>query len=219
MRDNAHICPIDSRAPDQELIGRAAETIRSGGMVVFPTQILYGLGVDALNKQAVDRIFRVKERSAEKPVSILISRIDDLDELVKTIPPAAEAIINGLWPGGITLVFSASGLVPENLTAGTEKIGIRLPLHPVSVRLLSELGRPVTATSANLSGHPGGARIDDLPEAIIKNADLVLDAGPLPGGAGSTIVDVTVDPPKILREGVVPAARIQQVLDRPTPRF
>lgn len=199
---------IDPGAPDAFAIRRAASIIRNGGVVVYPTSLLYGLGVDATNHGAVSRVFSIKRRMASNPVSILINRKEDLADIVMAVPDAAKRIMDRLWPGKITLVFFASGNLPENLTAKTGKIGIRLPLHPVAKMLVDAAGTPLTATSVNLSGDPACDRTEEIPEAINRAVDLILDAGPLPGGAGSTVVDVTVCPPRILREGAVSAEKV-----------
>lgn len=153
MPDKKHL-HIDPVNPDPKVIRRAIDIIRSGGIVVYPTSMLYGLGADATNREAVSRVFSIKGRMETKPVSILISQQTDVFPLVADIPHAARRIMERLWPGGVTLVFRASGFLPENLTAKTGKIGIRLPLHPAAKRLLKDAGVPVTATSANLSGLP-----------------------------------------------------------------
>lgn len=207
MPDNKHL-HIDPVEPDPGMIRRAVDTMRSGGVVVYPTSMLYGLGADAANRKAVDRVFSLKQRMDTKPVSILIGQVEDLERLVTNVPEAAQNIMDRVWPGKVTLVFFASTFLPENLTAGTGKIGIRLPLHPVAKMLLKEAGFPVTATSANLSGEPGCGRIEAMAESILREADLVLDAGVLAGGIGSTVVDVTVFPPKTLREGAISAEDI-----------
>ncbi len=209
MPDKKHL-HIDPEAPDPGGIRRALDIIRSGGVVVYPTSMLYGLGADATNRDAVSRVFSIKRRMETKPVSILINQKADILPLVAEIPDAARRIMERLWPGRVTLVFRASDFLPENLTAKTGKIGIRLPLHPAAKRLLADAGVPVTATSANLSGAPGCASIGEMPESILREADLVLDAGRLGGGVGSTVVDVTVFPPKILREGSVSAKDIRE---------
>jgi L-threonylcarbamoyladenylate synthase len=194
---------IDPLAPDPSVILAAADIIRAGGVIVFPTRNLYGLGADAFNADAVVRVFRIKRRPPDNPVSILIRSRADVDGLVAHIPAAARKLMDRFWPGRMTIVFAARPEVPPALTAGTGKIGIRVPQHPAAVALTAALDRPITGTSANLSGMPGVHRISDLPEAIIKNVDLVLDAGDLKIGIGSTVVDVTIDPPQVLREGEV----------------
>ncbi len=212
-RSFSPIVTIDAESPDSAAIDRAASIIAAGKPLIYPTRALYGLGVDAFRPFAVDRVFDIKGRPKTNPVSVLIHRREAIEALVKHIPTAAVAIIDGLWPGGITLVFEAADRVPANLTGGTGKIGIRLPQHPVARALLTAVKTPITATSANRSGEPGGHRIDQLPAAVIEQAAMVLNAGPLSGGPGSTVVDVTVDPPDILRPGTVPADSIRAVVN------
>ena len=202
------ICRIDPIRPEPVLIQHAARTMRSGGIIVFPTSGLYGLGADATNDEAVGRIFQIKNRVTVKPILILIRNTGQLDRWVTTVPKMARKLIHRHWPGGITIVFDARQNLPSNLTAGTGKIGIRLPAHPVATALVDSVDFPVTGTSANLAGQPGCATIDELPPLIIDRVDLVLDAGTLAGGKGSTVVDVTGKQPVILRTGVVPSASI-----------
>jgi L-threonylcarbamoyladenylate synthase len=189
--------------PDPEKIQRAVAVVRRGGVIAFPTRCLYGLGADAFNAAAVNRIFEIKQRPSQKPILILIDRHLQLKRLVSHVSKAASRIMDQFWPGRVTLVFEAAGTVPYYLTAGTGKIGIRLPGHPVAAALVQSFGRPLTGTSANLSGKPGCHSIDDLEPRLSEQLDEVLDAGSLKGGVGSTIVDVTGDAPLILREGEV----------------
>lgn len=203
---------IEPDLPDTASIRIGAKIINAGGVIVFPTQCLYGLGVDALNAEAVNRIFKIKRRPESNPLLILISDEKDIFHLTKEIPATAEQIMRSFWPGNVTLIFKAGPSLPQCLTAGTQKIGIRLPGHPVARALVKEIGRPITGTSANLSGLPGCNRISELDPAISDAVDLILDAGPLQGGIGSTIVDITTDPPTILREGSVSAKQIEASL-------
>ena len=189
---------------------QAARAISSGGLVVFPTRCLYGLAADAGNEAAVRQVFRAKGRSPENQVLILIRHIDDLAGLVTVVPDTAALLMEKIWPGGLTLVFRASAAVPAVLTAGTGKIGIRLPAHPVARALVEAVGRPVTGTSANLSGQPGCSQIDSLAAEITAAADLIIDAGRLAGGVGSTVVDVTRREPVILRSGAIHDEIIQK---------
>ncbi len=191
---------------------QAARAISSGGLVVFPTRCLYGLAADAGNAAAVQKVFQAKGRSPEKPVLILIRHPDDLAALVTAVPDTAAILMEKIWPGGLTLVFQASAAVPAALTAGTGKIGIRTPAHPVARALVEAVGGPVTGTSANVSGQSGCSRIDSLAGEVFDAADLIIDAGHLAGGAGSTVVDVTRKEPVILRSGAIPDDVIQKVL-------
>jgi L-threonylcarbamoyladenylate synthase len=203
---------VDAGAPDPGAIAKAAEIIRAGGVVIFPTTGLYGLGADAGRAEAVSRLFTLKGRPESKPILVLIPHRRALGSLVRTVPDAAVALMDRFWPGGLTLVLPARPDVRSPLTAGTGGIGVRLPAHPVASALVSAVGGPITGTSANRSGEPGCASVADLPADLIDGVDLVLDAGPLRGGPGSTIVDLTVDPPAVRRAGAVPTAVIRKAL-------
>lgn len=194
---------IDPISPDPSVILEAADIIRNGGVVVFPTRNLYGLGTDAFNPDAVARLIQIKRRPPDKPVSILVRSRMDVDGLVTHIPASARNLMDRFWPGRITIVFAARPETPPALTAGTGKIGIRVPEHPAAVALTTAIGRPLTGTSANLAGMSGVHRISDLPQTLIETVDLVLDAGDLKIGIGSTVVDVTTNQPVVLREGEV----------------
>ena len=172
--------------------------------MVFPTTGLYGLAADAANPAAIEKVFAVKRRPPDNPLLVLVPGRDEIPRLVQEIPPIAEQVMRAFWPGKLTLIFKAAAGILPSLTAGTGHIGIRLPIHPVAQALVRAVGMPITATSANLSGEPGCSCITDLNPAVADAVDLILDAGPLEGGVGSTILDVTRDPPVILREGAVP---------------
>ncbi len=202
------ICRIDPARPDPVLIRRAARTMQSGGLIVFPTSGLYGLGADATSEAAIDRIFRAKRRISTKPILVLIKDAGQLDRLVTRLSDTARQLIRRHWPGGVTFVFDARRDLPSSLTAGTGKIGVRVPAHPVALALVASVDFPVTATSANLSGQRGCASVEDLPSRFTAQVDLVLNAGTLAGGKGSTVVDVTGKRPVILRPGRVPAEDI-----------
>jgi len=205
---------INCANPETGIIAEAARIIRNGGVVVFPTRSLYGLGADAFNAKAVNRIFHIKQRPVNKPILVLIKDKDELERFASLVPPAATAIMERIWPGRVSIVFQAKEGLSTNLTAGTKKIGIRLPGHNIAYTLVKAAGGPITGTSANLSGSAGCFQINDLDEKIVDSVDLILDAGPLKGGAGSTIVDVTGDAPLILRQGELPAKDIFNVIDR-----
>jgi len=205
---DAKIRKIDPRNIPRELIREAAERIAAGGIVVYPTSGLYGLGADAFDPAAVGKLFHIKERPADKPVSILINSRDILDSLTKGVSPIAEEAMGRFWPGGLTAILTARPDLNGRLTAGTGKIGVRIPAHPVASCLVTLLASPLTATSANISGRPGCFSIGRLDSRVRERADLILDAGTLKGGPGSTVVDFTSDPPAILREGAVPTSDV-----------
>lgn len=195
------ILHINPDYPEADLIQEAAKVIKAGGVAVFPTTGLYGIGVDAFNSSAIEKIFYIKKRPVNKPILILIDDEINWQELVKSVPESASRLIKSFWPGDITLVFEASDTLPLYLTSGTGKIGIRMTAHKVAHSLIKALGKPLTGTSANISGNSGCSRVEDLESSIVNQVDVILDAGPLNAGTCSTVVDVTVDPPRILRPG------------------
>jgi L-threonylcarbamoyladenylate synthase len=205
---------INPRDPEPEITAEAAAIIKKEGVVVFPTRCLYGLAADAMNPVAVERIFEIKHRPQHNPILVLIDSRSQLEMLVEKIPPAADAMMTAFWPGRVTLVLEARNSLPVRLTAQTGKIGVRLAGHPVAAALIQQSGCPITGTSANRSGNPGCYRLSELDPSVAGQVDLILDAGELRGGVGSTVVDVTGQKPRILREGEVGAAEILRALDR-----
>ena len=184
----------------------------SGGIVAYPTESFYGLGVDATNQEAIERLFLVKKRPPDRPVLILVSSLEMFDRCVDAPPPIARHLIEEFWPGGLTLVFKASPMIPSLLTANTAKIGIRLSSHPVATALTGALGGPITGTSANISGEQACRSGKEVMSAVGEAVDIILDGGKTPGGMGSTILDVTAKPPKILREGMVFGKRLRKYI-------
>ena len=212
ITEDTEILSVDPESPDQDLIAKAAALIKTGGLVVFPTSSFYGLGAEAFNAEAVDKVFQIKRRDPQKPLLILIACLADLAPLVRSIPKTATRLMEAFWPGSLTLVFHAAAPVPSNLTGYTGKIGIRLGGYPVASALVRAVGGPITGTSANLSGQGGCVSVAEIDRSIKNQVDLVLDAGTLRGLRGSTVVDVAVDPPRILREGAIDAEKIWTVL-------
>lgn len=178
---------------------------------MFPTTGLYGLGADAFSAEAISRVFAVKRRPQRMPLLVMLSDMDDMGQVVRSVPDFARPLME-LWPGGITLVFEAGEGVPSGLTGGTGKIGIRMPGHPVAKALVRHFGGPITATSANLSGGPAVSDLANLDPRIGVEVDLILDAGILAGGAGSTVLDATRWPPLMIREGAVSRQKIEALL-------
>nr|WP_320193389.1 L-threonylcarbamoyladenylate synthase [uncultured Desulfobacter sp.] len=203
---------VDKFHLDSDIINQVAGILNTGGLVIFPATFLYGVAANALSTDAVEKVFQLKQRPRNNPILVLIKNTDQLGGLVKNIPDNAQRLMDNFWPGGLTLVFNAANTVCRKLTAGSSKIGIRLPGHPVASALVNSVDFPVTGTSANLSGRPGCTQTDMLSPEIVEKTDLILNAGPVQGGAGSTVVDVTCTPPKILREGAVPATDIYACL-------
>jgi L-threonylcarbamoyladenylate synthase len=194
---------IDPLHPAHDLINEAALVIKNGGVIAFPTRHLYGLGADAFNADAVNSVFEIKRRPHDKPLLVLIDKHYDLTRLVQQVPNSATRIMKRFWPGAVTIVFRAKHILPINLTAGTEKIGVRMPEHPVALALTTAVQGPITATSANITGNSGCSLVSEMDPLITDKLDLIIDVGALKGGMGSTVVDVTGNSPKILRQGAV----------------
>jgi L-threonylcarbamoyladenylate synthase len=194
---------VDAHVPDATTLREAADTLARQGLIAFPTETFYGLGAAALDGPAVRRLFAAKGRPESKPVLILVDSIAMLEVLVEEIPSPARALIEQHWPGPLTLVFRARPRVPPEITAGTGTVGVRMPAHPVAIGLPRALRDPVTAPSANLSGAPPPTTAEEVLRVFDGRIELVLDGGPTAGGLASTVADVTVDPPRVLRAGAV----------------
>ncbi len=212
LKEQVDIVSIAPDSPDPGVIDQTAALIRNGGLVVFPTNTFYGLGALALDSRAVEKVFRAKERQAHKPLLVLVASREEISSLVASIPDSAQRLMDAFWPGGMTLVFQAKGVFPMNITGHTGKIGIRQARHPVASALVKTAGSPITATSANLSGKAPCSDVNHLDNRIRDRVDLVLDCGKLPGEKGSTVVDVTLSPPKVLREGVIGVKQMEALL-------
>ncbi|MDA3788565.1 MAG: L-threonylcarbamoyladenylate synthase [Desulfobacula sp.] len=212
MHDRQKIVLIDPVMPDPVSIAKAGKILQKNGVVIFPAKCLYGVAANALDETAIKKVFHLKQRPWINPILVLISDRIQLSTLVTSISRQAYTLMDAFWPGNITLVFEAKKHISKYLTAGTGKIGIRIPAHPVAKALVEYVNFPITGTSANLSGKNGCNQIDQLSSTIIDQADLVLDAGTLKGGRGSTIVDVTASSVTIIREGEVTANQINKIL-------
>lgn len=178
-------------------------------MIAFPTETFYGLGADAFNSRAVEKVFEIKQRSRTSPILVLVNNFSQASDLVENVPPQAWSFITRFWPGPLTLVFKASDKVPRVLIGGTGKIGIRIPSDPLTRQLLKIVSIPLTATSANRSGEESPTTAQSVAETLGDKVALILDAGPTPGGLPSTVVDVTTTPITILRKGQIPAEMLK----------
>lgn len=188
---------------EEQILTRAAEIIAGGGIIAYPTETFYGLGVDATNEKAIKKIFAVKGRDFKNPVSLIIGKPDDIYPLVQEVPETARKLISVFWPGALTIVFSASDKILPTLTAGSGRIGLRVSSHPIASKIVQKIKRPITATSANLSGSPECSMASEVAGQIGDKIDAIIDWGKTQGGKASTIIDVTCDPPVILREGAI----------------
>ncbi|MBN1105626.1 MAG: threonylcarbamoyl-AMP synthase [Deltaproteobacteria bacterium] len=197
------ILRIDETKEVETLLARAAQVVLFGGVVAVPTESFYGLAVNALDEQAVRRLLQVKKIRDRHPILTLISSREVLERTVLRIPPLAEDLMQAFWPGGLTLVLEASDDVPPLLTAGTGKIGVRLSGHPLATGLALAVGNPITGTSANVTGGAPCVTAEEVLSSLGDGVDLIVDGGRTEGGVGSTVLDVTIHPPRILREGII----------------
>jgi L-threonylcarbamoyladenylate synthase len=203
---------VNPEFPDDKALVLAAEVLQSGGVVVYPTETLYGVGALALNARAVERVQALKKREARKPILVLVESCEAATALAAGVTPAAQALMEAFWPGPLTLVFSVAGRFPHALTQGKDTLGIRVPSSPLCLRLLSLCGAPVTSTSANVSNGPVLHSISEIYETFRAGVDLYLDAGVLPVRKPSSVVDVTGEIPWLLREGAVTMEELRRVV-------
>jgi L-threonylcarbamoyladenylate synthase len=189
-------------------VAQVGRVILQGGVAAFPTETFYGLGADAQNEEALQRIFRIKGREENKPLLLLIGAREWLSSWVRRIDPVADRLIESFWPGPLTLVFEALPRLSPLLTGGTGTIGVRISPHPVARALVQTVGRPITATSANLSGQPSASLAAEVFNALGDRLDAILDGGQTPGGLGSTVLDVSSAKPRIVRPGAVSKAEL-----------
>jgi L-threonylcarbamoyladenylate synthase len=206
------IIKINPERPEPDRIDEAVAILKSGGVIAFPTETFYGLGADARNERAIEKIFGIKGRDFNNPILVVIGDRGHLDAFAADIPAEARKLMSRFWPGPLTIVFRAAPSVSTKLTAGGDKIGIRLTSHSIAMAISKRLGGPVTATSANLSGSPECSSAEEVISQLKGKLDGIVDGGRTPGGKGSTIVDVTSHPPKLLREGMIPFSLIQDTL-------
>ena len=195
----------------QKQVAIGISVLRQGGLVAFPTDTVYGLGVGVNIPQAVERVYKAKGRPANMALPLLLADISQISEVAESVPPIAWVLAKKFLPGALTMVLPRSGSVPGTITAGGETVAIRIPAHPVPVALARGLGMPIVGTSANLSGKPSALTADDVYSQFGDKVDLVIDGGECRGGRESTIIDVTGKVPVILREGAISERELRQV--------
>jgi L-threonylcarbamoyladenylate synthase len=205
---------IPVRATDQN-IRIAAEHLREGRLVAIPTETVYGIAADATNADAVRKIFSAKDRPADNPIIIHISDFTQLDDVVDEWPASADTLARRFWPGPLTLVLKKAETIPSEVTGGLDTVAVRMPDHPVALALIEELERPVAAPSANRFMRLSPTRAEHIEPEIADRLEMILDGGPSTVGVESTVVDCTVDPPRILRPGGVSRGDIQAALGQP----
>ncbi len=194
----------------EDTISRAAHILKQGGTVAFPTETVYGLGADALNPDAVRKIFEAKGRPADNPLIVHIASMDSLDKIATDISPIAFELMDAFWPGPLTLVLKRKDVVPDITTGGLDTVAVRMPDNPVALALIREAGTPLAAPSANTSGRPSPTTAGHVISDLSGRIDAVIDGGAVEVGVESTVLDVTSDVPVILRPGGVGVEEIRK---------
>ena len=192
----------------------AAEIIKAGGLVAVPTETVYGLAADGLNTDAVEKIYDVKNRPEKKPVSLLVSGMSDAEKFCRDIPDSAYTLAERFWPGPLTMVLNKSERVPHIVTAGGNTVGVRCPDHPKTLALIRLVGVPLAAPSANISGEQSPKDVNDVLKVFDGKIEAAVDGGQCAFGIESTVVDMTVNPPRILRQGGLSPEAIEEALGR-----
>ncbi|MCD6291780.1 MAG: threonylcarbamoyl-AMP synthase [Anaerolineae bacterium] len=206
---------VSASAPDA--LERAMVILRSGGVVAFPTDTVYGVGVHAFVPAAVARLYQVKRRPTDRPIPILLADPEDMEMVARDISPLAWELARLFWPGPLSLVLPRHPRVPDEVVAGGNSVAVRIPDHMIPQRLARLLHAPLAASSANLSGGPNASTAQEVMEQIGQEIDLVIDGGPCPGGVPSTILDLTSDPPRLLRQGPITRAMLADVIPQLCP--
>jgi L-threonylcarbamoyladenylate synthase len=200
-----HLLVVDRDSPDPAAIADAADTLRAGGLVAFATETVYGLGADATNSAAIERIFQAKGRPATNPLIVHLDTIERARSCVSTWPPAAQVLAERFWPGPLTLVLPRSAQISKVVTAGLETVGVRIPGTPVARLLITRTDRPLAAPSANRSAGLSPTLAQHVLKDLEGKIDLILDSGPTQIGLESTVLDLSSQPPRVLRPGAISA--------------
>lgn len=213
------ILKLNSANPEPSLVTYAAEQIRRGQVLGMPTDTFYGLAADPYNVRAVDRVYEIKSRSFNKPLSLLIESLEQAEELAQDLPPEFYTLAEKFWPGPLTLIVKAAPRLPLRVTANSGHVAIRVPAAPIPTAVIRKAGVPITATSANLSGQTECSSAAAVRDQLGNLVPLIVDGGDSPRSIASTIVDLTYDgwgQPgwRIQREGAIPTQEIEALLAR-----
>ena len=203
---------VDPTQPDPAVLAEAATLIQAGRLVAFPTETVYGLGANALDADAVARIFAAKERPAYDPVIVHVADAAELTDLTAALPDLGSLLIERFWPGPLTLVLPRSERVPDVVTAGGPTVAVRAPAHPLARALLDAAGTPIAAPSANRFSHTSPTRAQHVWDDLAGRIDMILDGGPTAVGVESTVLDLTTEPPTLLRPGGVTIEEIEALI-------
>lgn len=210
---NTVVLTATSPSQERDALQYASRLLQGGSLVAFPTETVYGLGADALNPEAVERIFQVKGRPPDNPLIVHVGSLDQLETLAAEIPGQAVCLARHFWPGPLTLVLPKQDRVPDITTAGLSSVALRMPAHPLALKLIELSGLSIAAPSANLSGRPSPTRAEHVLEDLAGRIEAILDGGPCPVGVESTVLSLLAEPPVLLRPGGVTLEQLEAVLE------
>lgn len=208
------VLPINPENPEADIIRQAADVLRKGGLVAFPTETVYGIGANALDAEAAQGIFNAKGRPAKNPLIVHIPHADAVQQVAQVWPEDAARLAERFWPGPMTLVLPKKPCVPATVTGGGQTIAVRVPAHPVAQALLQAVGLPIAAPSANRSSRLSPTEAKHVLRDLEGRIHMLLDGGPTPRGIESTVIDLSVSTPKLLRPGMISVEAIEQVLGK-----
>lgn len=205
-------CIAKAETDREDLFAHAGNILKDGGLVAFPTETVYGLGGDACNPQAAEKIYLAKGRPSDNPLIVHIADIESVYELATEVPEQARALMEAFWPGPLTIILEKSSKVPDTTTGGLNTVAIRMPSHPAALKLIKDSGVYIAAPSANLSGRPSPTTAEHVIEDMDGRIDMIIDGGPVGIGIESTIVDMTGEIPTILRPGFISGNMIREIV-------
>ena len=209
-----NILKINPECPEPDLVNKAVEVILKGGVIGYPTETVYGLGVNALSDTAVEKIFELKGREKNKPILIIAAELDQVKKLVASFPHQAEILAKSFWPGPLTMVLEASDHLSESLLGGGNWIGVRIPDNQICLELLKQCGVPITSTSANISGQKNPISAAEVCENFGDKLDLIIDGGDSTSPLPSTVIGFEDDQVTLFREGAISIKTIEQIIGR-----
>lgn len=211
-RENNHVKGTILSASDAESIRRAGQIIKTGGLVAFPTETVYGLGCDAMNAEAAAKVFEVKQRPQFDPLIVHIVDLKQLKIVIAALPDLGQRLIDAFWPGPLTLVLPKQPAIPDLITAGLSTVAVRMPNHPVAQTLIREAGTPIAAPSANPFGYVSPTTAQHVADGLGNRVDLILDGGPCPVGVESTIISLAGSQPELLRPGSITIEQLSSII-------
>jgi len=204
---------INPDLPDEFSVREIVRCLRTGGIIIYPTETFYGIGALFTRESTLKRLFAIKQRDAGKPVLLLIPDVAFIRNISSVVPPALETLAGYFWPGPLTLLIEAQPHLSPLITGHNRTVGIRVSSNPIVHRILAPLQDGITSTSANISGDASPASIEEIPDALLNAVDVVIDGGNTPGGSPSTVFDISSTPYKTVREGAISTRKIMKVLE------